>query len=72
MGWLPLARYAVVGDDGMAAVVAAARLRRVGISVVTFLSGNEKKQRRKAIALAVETITVDQANDIDVNEGAWS
>ena len=57
------AECAIVGDP-MAAVIAAAKLRRAGIQVITYLAGSEKSQRKKAMADAECTLSVQSAVDL--------
>lgn len=58
----PKASFAIVGDP-IAAVIAAAPLRREGISVITYLSGNEKRQRKHAMKDAWQTLSVAEAEE---------
>lgn len=57
---MPKHDLAIVGDP-MEAVIAATALRRRGLSVVTYLSGNEKRQRKRAMTDARKTLTPNQA-----------
>jgi hypothetical protein len=58
--WRNRADVAVVSrkGDAMAAVLAAVKLRREGVSVATQLSGSFKKQMKRAHDLAEQTIVI--------------